>query len=95
MPICPFSEETKSLELPGQTIESSPECLLFYGTLDARITRDLAGLTLARSLLEQKTKRPKEVLSLLRQAVAVLSAEHNLPEKLVIDPVTSTDNPFA
>ena len=95
MPICPFSAETTSLELIGQTIESSPECLTFYGTLDARITRDLAGLTLARSLLDQRRKPPSEVQSLLRQAVAILSAERNLPEKLTIDPTTTTDNPFA
>ena len=95
VPMVPFAPETSSLELEGQTIESSPECLLFYGKLDARITRDLAGLTLARELLEQRRKRTKEVESLLRQAVAILAAEWNLPEKLVIDPKTTTDNPFA
>ena len=79
----PFQNDTESLGL-GQdlTLENGTDRLSIYGSLT--ITRDLAGLVEARQLLD-----------ILRDAVAVLEADPHLPAKIRDKPTKKVDNPFA
>jgi len=64
--IKPFGDDSGSVGIGGLTIENGLDRVVLYGGLE--ITRDRAGLGLARELAE-----------LLNAAVAVLSADPSLP----------------
>ena len=80
MQIAPFQDESTSLNLDQMTVENRLDRIEFYGSL--QITRDQAGLRLAR-----------ELKSLLDAAVAALEKE-DLPEQIESRPVNRVANPF-
>lgn len=77
----PFQNESQSIGIGELTIENRLDQLELYGSLS--ITRDQAGLALARRL--------KGVLD---AALAHLEAATDLPEKIATRPGDSVDNPF-
>jgi hypothetical protein len=78
--INPFKNESESLQIGGLTVENRLDRVSFYGSID--ITRDKAGLTIARQL--------KEILDL---TLAELE-KSELPEKIALAPAETVDNPF-
>jgi hypothetical protein len=81
LPLHPFDNESESLSVGGLTIENRLDQIELYGTLS--ITRDQAGLVLARQL--------KAVLDL---TLAHLEQCPDLPAQISIRPSDSIDNPF-
>jgi hypothetical protein len=81
--IKPFGDDSSSVGIGGLTVENGLDRVVLYGSLE--ITRDRAGLGLARELAE-----------LLNAAVAALSADPSLPDHVVAEPADRTivRNPF-
>jgi hypothetical protein len=77
-----FQNEEESVGVGDLTIENRTDRIELYGSL--QITRDKAGLRLAREL--------KEVLD---AAVDALEAEKDLPDRVELAPPDRVDNPFA
>jgi len=78
--INPFKNESESLQIGELTVENRLDRVSIYGSID--ITRDKAGLTIARQL--------KEILDL---TLAELERSE-LPEKIALVPAETVDNPF-
>jgi len=78
--INPFRNESESLQIDDLTVENRIDRISIFGSID--ITRDKEGLALARQL--------KEVLDL---TMAELEKEE-LPERIVLAPLETVDNPF-
>jgi hypothetical protein len=78
--INPFKNESESLQIGELTVENRLDRVSIYGSID--ITRDKAGLTIARQL--------KEILDL---TLAELE-KSELPEKVTLAPAETVDNPF-
>lgn len=76
----PFKDETTSFAIDQMTVENRLDRLELYGSL--QITRDQAGLRLAR-----------ELKTLLDAAVAAMEKE-NLPERVATKPAGRVVNPF-
>lgn len=76
----PFKDEASVLALEGLTIENRIDRIEVYG--NAQITRDKAGLALARELKQ-----------LLDAIVGSLEAEA-LPERIMEKPPEKVRNPF-
>ena len=81
--IKPFGDDSSSVGIGGLTVENGLDSVVLYGSLE--ITRDRAGLGLARELAE-----------LLNAAVAVLSADPSLPDHVAAEAANSAlvRNPF-
>jgi hypothetical protein len=81
--IKPFGDDSGSVGIGGLNVENGLDRVILYGSLE--ITRDRAGLGLARELAE-----------LLNAAVAVLSADPSLPDHVAAETVNRTivRNPF-
>jgi len=77
----PFANETEALDIGGLTIENRLDQVTVYGALS--LTKDAKGLAYARGLKQ-----------LLERVVAVLEAERNLPESVLLVPAESVKNPF-
>jgi hypothetical protein len=77
-----FENEEESAGIGDLTIENRIDRIELYGSL--QITKDKAGLRLAREL--------KEVLD---AAVAALEAEKDLPDQVALTPPDRVGNPFA
>ena len=69
MRLKPFENDSDSGAIGELTVENGHDRVALYGTLD--ITRDKAGLALAR-----------ELARFLEAAIAVLAADSGLPDKL-------------
>jgi hypothetical protein len=65
----PFADDSQSASIDTLTIENGRDRIAIYGNLD--ITRDKAGLTIARQLADY-----------LAKIVGVLQADPKLPDKL-------------
>lgn len=78
--IKPFQDEAASIMIDDLTIENRLDRIELYGSL--QITRDKAGLKLAKELKE-----------LIDATVAALQAE-KLPDHIAIQPPDEVDNPF-
>ena len=79
--INPFQNEEESIQIGELTIENRLDRIELYGSL--HITKDKAGLRLARSLKE-----------LVDSALKALEQERSLPDKIKIVPTDTTENPF-
>ncbi len=77
----PFENESQSLTVGELTVENRTDQLELYGSL--AITRDRAGLALAR-----------ELKAVIDATLARLEAEPELPEQISFRPTDSVDNPF-
>ena len=79
----PFQDDAESAAIGHMTIENGRDRIVLYGNLE--ITRDKAGLTLAR-----------QIADFLTRIVGILSADPNLPEKILPpDKPKTVPNPFA
>ena len=77
----PFQNESQSLGIGELTIENRVDQVELYGSL--AITRDQAGLRLAR-----------ELKSVVDATLAALESATDLPEQIALRPTDSVDNPF-
>ena len=79
----PFADDTASAAIGGLTVENGTDRIALYGSLE--ITRDVAGLRLARDLAR-----------FLDQAITAMTGDPKLPER-VASPAkpTTVRNPFA
>lgn len=80
-PLQPFQNESQSLGIGELTVENRVDQVEMYGSL--AITRDRAGLQLAR-----------ELKAVLEVTLAALEAVPDLPERIALRPTDSVDNPF-
>ena len=80
MKLKPFENEKDSIGIDDMTIENRVDSVVLYGSM--QITRDKAGLKLARELKD-----------LLGQTVAALEQEE-LPDHISTKPSDSVKNPF-
>ena len=79
----PFADDSSSASVAELTIENGTDKIALYGNLD--ITRDKAGLVLAR-----------ELTAYLGRIVSTLQADVNLPDKISPNRATKTvRNPFS
>lgn len=81
IPLQPFQNESQSLAIGELTIENRVDQVELYGSL--AITRDKAGLQLAREL--------KAVVDAM---LAQLESANDLPDHIALRPTDSVDNPF-
>lgn len=81
LPIHPFDNESESVSVGGLTIENRLDQIELYGSL--AITRDQAGLALARQLH-----------AVLDATLAYLEQCPDLPAQISTRPIDSIDNPF-
>jgi hypothetical protein len=65
----PFADDSQSASIDTLTIENGRDRIAIYGNLD--ITRDKAGLTIAKKLADY-----------LAKIVSILQADPKLPDKL-------------
>ena len=79
--INPFKNEEESVQIGDLTIENRLDRVELYGSL--HITKDKAGLKLARSLKE-----------LIDSTLKALEEEKGLPDKIRTIPPDTTENPF-
>ena len=79
--INPFQNEEESIQVGELTIENRLDRIELYGSL--QITKDKAGLKLARSLKE-----------LVDSTLKALEEEKGLPDKVKTIPPDTTENPF-
>lgn len=79
--INPFQNEEDSIQVGELTIENRLDRIELYGSL--QITKDKAGLKLARSLKE-----------LVDSTIKALEHEKGLPDKIKIIPPDTIANPF-
>ena len=77
----PYANESDVIRIGALEIENRTDRISLTG--DVVLTRDQAGLTLA-----------KELQALLNQVVQALEAEEKLPGKVEIRPVKIVKNPF-
>ena len=77
----PYASESDVLRIGALEIENRVDRVTLTG--DVVLTRDQAGLALAR-----------ELQALLGQVVQALEAEEKLPEKVRVKPVRVVKNPF-
>jgi hypothetical protein len=78
----PFADDSHSASIDTLTIENGRDRIAIYGTLD--ITRDKAGLTIARQLADY-----------LAKIVGVLQADSKLPVKQTLpEEPKRVSNPF-
>lgn len=80
--LTPFANETDSITLDGLTIENRLDRLSLYGSFT--ITRDQAGLALAR-----------ELQTLLAATITQLESENLVPHTSTTTAIDEIDNPFA
>ncbi|MEO0316959.1 MAG: hypothetical protein RL404_636 [Pseudomonadota bacterium] len=80
-PLQPFQNESQSLAIGELTVENRVDQVELYGSL--AITRDKAGLQLAR-----------ELKAVLDATLAHLENATDLPEQIALRPADSVDNPF-
>ena len=78
----PYANESDVIRIGGLEIENRTDRLSLTG--DVVLTRDQAGLALA-----------KELKALLDQVVSALEAEQALPKKVTLKPVQTVKNPFS
>jgi len=78
----PYANESDVIHIGGLEIENRTDRLSLTG--DVVLTRDQAGLALA-----------KELKALLDQVVSGLEAEQPLPKKVTLKPVQIVKNPFS
>jgi hypothetical protein len=76
----PFKNEQDAFTIGDLNIENRLDRIQLYGTL--HITRDQAGLALARQLQ-----------TVIGSTIAALESEH-LPDHITIAPIDQIDNPF-
>ena len=77
----PYANESDVIRIGALEIENRTDRVSLTG--DAVLTRDQAGLALAR-----------ELQALLKQVVQALEAEEKLPETVEIKPAQEIKNPF-
>ena len=77
----PYASESDVMRIGALEIENRTDRVAITG--DVVLTRDQAGLALAR-----------ELQALLDQVVKALEAEKKLPEKVELKPVREVKNPF-
>lgn len=77
----PYANESDVLRIGNLEIENRIDRLSLTG--DVVLTRDQAGLALAR-----------ELQALLAQVVSALEADKQLPEKVQLKPAREVKNPF-
>ena len=77
----PYANESDVIRIGGLEIENRIDRLTLTG--DVVLTRDQAGLALAR-----------ELQVLLDQIVSALEADKQLPEKVQLKPAREVKNPF-
>ncbi len=77
----PFQNESQSLSIGELTVENRVDQVELYGSL--AITRDKAGLQLAR-----------ELKAVVDATLAQLEAAPDLPEQIALRPTDHVDNPF-
>ncbi|MGV8803785.1 MAG: hypothetical protein ACWA6Y_02325 [Polaromonas sp.] len=77
----PYANESDVIRIGNLEIENRIDRLTLTG--DVVLTRDKAGLALARQLQ-----------ALLGEAVGALEADGELPEKVLLKPVSQVKNPF-
>ena len=77
----PYANESDVIRIGALEIENRTDRVAITG--DVVLTRDQAGLALAR-----------ELQALLDQVVKALEAEKKLPEKVELKPVREVKNPF-
>ena len=77
----PYANESDVIRIGALEIENRTDRVSLTG--DVVLTRDQAGLALAR-----------ELQALLKQVVQALEAEEKLPETVEIKPVQVVKNPF-
>ncbi len=80
-PLQPFQNESQSLSIGELTVENRVDQVELYGSL--AITRDKAGLQLAR-----------ELKAVVDATLAQLEAAPDLPEQIALRPTDHVDNPF-
>ncbi len=80
-PLQAFRNESQSLVIGELTIENRVDQVELYGSL--AITRDQAGLQLAR-----------ELKAVVDATLAALEAAPDLPAHIALRPTDSVDNPF-
>ena len=80
-PLQPFQNESQSLGIGELTVENRVDQVALYGSL--AITRDQAGLQLAR-----------ELKAVVDATLAALEGTAELPEHIALRPTDSVDNPF-
>ncbi len=80
-PLQPFGNESQSLGIGELTVENRIDQVELYGSL--AITRDKAGLQLAR-----------ELKAVIDATLAALEATPELPEHISLRPTDRVDNPF-
>lgn len=80
-PLQPFQNESQSISIGELTVENRIDQLELYGSL--AITRDKAGLLLAR-----------ELKAVVDATLAQLEAATDLPDRIALRPTDSVDNPF-
>ena len=80
-PLQPFQNDSQSLGIGEMTVENRVDQVEIYGSL--AITRDKAGLQLAR-----------ELKAVVDATLAALEAAPDLPEQIALRPTDSVDNPF-
>lgn len=78
----PYANESDVIRIGGLEIENRTDRLSLTG--DVVLTRDQAGLALA-----------KELKALLDQVVSALEADQPLPGKVRLKPVQTVKNPFS
>lgn len=77
----PYANESDVIRIGALEIENRTDRISLTG--DVVLTRDQAGLALAR-----------ELQALLDQVVKALEAEEKLPEKVEVKPAREVKNPF-
>ena len=77
----PYANESDVNRIGNLEIENRIDRLMLTG--DVVVTRDAAGLALAR-----------ELQALLGQVVSTLEADKQLPEKVQLKPARAVKNPF-
>ena len=80
-PLQPFQNDSQSLGIGEMTVENRVDQVEIYGSL--AITRDKAGLQLAR-----------ELKAVVDATLAALEGTAELPEHIALRPTDSVDNPF-
>ncbi len=80
-PLQPFGNESQSLGIGELTVENRIDQVELYGSL--AITRDKAGLALAR-----------ELKAVVDATLAALETTPELPEHIALRATDSVDNPF-
>lgn len=90
----PFSNY--SIEIDGQTIESSEDEIVFYGVHEFSIKKDRTGLAQISMLLGRDYGDFVDlIIPIIRKIEFALLCVNNLPDELEVRPPTTSPNPFA